>query len=123
MWSLALVMVLSQEPTPKMKISVAKLSATTSKAAVGKVLKDQLEPLKGCYDLALKETPGLTGDLAVKFEVGTGTGVAEEPTAVPGGLDQPTLVPCVLARLASTAWPKVKGKNHVELTLHFAVAK
>ena len=56
--ALLLVLAASPEPTPNMRITVAKLEASSGKAGLNKVAHDQLEALKGCYDLALKEEPG-----------------------------------------------------------------
>jgi len=124
MWKLVLVVSLSQAPSGSaMKITVAKVQAAASKPAVTQVLKDQLEALKGCYDLALKESPGTTGNLSVTFDVVAGTRKAAELQVTPGGIEQQTLQECLLARLGRTDWPKAKSTNHVELTLHFALAR
>ncbi|MBK7863751.1 MAG: AgmX/PglI C-terminal domain-containing protein [Archangiaceae bacterium] len=123
MHTLVLCLTLLASPEPKMKISIARVEASAAKAAVTRVLKAQLEPLKGCYDLALKEEPELAGTVGVKFDLEKGATAANRPTAVDGGLTQATLVPCVLARLGSVEWPKASQQNHVELTLKFALER
>jgi hypothetical protein len=116
-----LLLVLAANPAePKMKISLGKLSATEAKAAVSKTAAAQLEPLKGCYDLALKSAPDLKGELAVRFALERG---AENPEAVSvdevSTLKDDTVSQCVMARLRSTKWPKPKARSEVALTLKF----
>lgn len=123
MLTLALSALLASAPAhePTMKITVARLEASSAKKAISAVLHDQLEALKGCYDLALKDSPGLTGKVGVKFDIPKGTALAGDPVATEGGLTDPTLVPCVLARLRSAQWPKVQTTTHVELALQFSL--
>ena len=108
---------------PQLRISLVKVTARESKSAVARTLKEQLEPMKGCYDLALKDNPALEGDVKAAFDVVAGTESAGEVTALPGGVEDPTLGSCVRARLTSTTWPKTRKGNHVEVVLHFATAK
>ena len=122
MISSLLLLTLAGAPAPTMHISVAKLSATEQKPAVAKVMAAQLEPLKGCYDLALADSPQLKGTLAITFSV-----EARETTPDALSVDEAstlkdaTVSSCVLARLRSTAWPKPHKRSQVAVTLDFSV--
>lgn len=119
-----LALALAASPAePKMKISVVKLAATEQKAAVSRVLQQQLEPLKGCYDLALKDEPGLEGELSLKVVLG-GRGSTPEDVTVDEAstLKSSTAASCVKARFLSTEWPAPKKRAEISVTLKFAVA-
>jgi hypothetical protein len=85
---------------------------------VAKELKDQVEALAGCYDLALKARPGLKGTVTVSLEVQPRTGVTAV-SASPDSVKDDTLVPCVLARLRTGEWPAEKAPLTIQATYRF----
>ncbi len=109
---------------PKMHISVTRLTATEQKAAVSKVMAEQLEPLKGCYDLALKDAPELKGLLSLRITLEAKQTTAEQILVDEGStLKDDTVSACVKARLSSTEWPKAGKRSEIAVTLKFAVSR
>jgi hypothetical protein len=107
-----------------MHVSLSKLTASEQQPAMTKVMKAQLEPLKGCYDLALNDTPTLKGELSLKFTLD-----AAQPSIVDISMDEHsaltdgTVSSCVMARLRSTTWPAPKKHADVAVTLKFELAR
>jgi len=122
--ALVLLLLAGAPAEPKMKISLVKLSATQQKGAVSKKASAQLEALKGCYDLALKSTPELKGDLTLKFALEKNA-ASPESVAVDEAstLKDETVSQCVIARLQSTSWPKSKARSDVAITLKFETTR
>ena len=119
--TLVLVM-LAGTPAPQMHVSVAKLSASEQKPAVGKVLAAQLEALKGCYDLALKDSPQLKGQLTLTFALEPKQSMPDALTLDEGSsLQDGTVSSCVMARLRATEWPRAKKHSQIAVTLDFSV--
>ena len=117
-----LLMTLAGTPGPQMHISVAKLTASEQKPAVGKVMASQLEALKGCYDLALKDSPQLKGQLTLTFALEPRQSSPDALTLDEGSsLQDGTVSSCVMARLRATEWPKPKKHSQVAVTLDFSV--
>lgn len=109
---------------PKMKLSLVKVTATEQKAAVAKRASAQLEALKGCYDLALKDQPELKGELTVTFALEQRAEHAAAVSVDPAStLKDETVSQCVAARLQSTSWPKAKARSEVALTLKFETVR
>ncbi len=119
----ALALVLSAAPgsgVEHLKVTLVKLTASEQKGALTKVVNGQLEPLKGCYDLALKDTPELKGELELEltFE-GATLGEAKLSEASP--LKDDTLSQCMMARLRTAAtWPKMKSGAKATVRLKLA---
>ena len=106
---------------PKMHVTIVKLSASQMKTQIDKTARAQLEPLKGCYDLALQTDPKLEGELSLDFELEPGSESLTHVTfSDSSSLKDETVRACVSARLGSVPWPKPKAKNPVALTLSFA---
>jgi hypothetical protein len=106
---------------PDLQVVLAKSTASPPAylPAVRKELQAQVEPLKGCYDLALKSDPALRGTVTATFTVEAGVGIA----AISAGEDSikdETLVSCVLARLRYGGdWPQPKTRLTVTATFRF----
>ena len=113
----ALALLLAAAPT--LHVSLVKSTATEASAAVQKELKAQLAPLEGCYDLALKDNPSLTGSVTVTFTAERDEGVSTI-SAGPDSVKDDTLVSCVLARLRFGEWPNPKKTLKVTAVFHFA---
>jgi hypothetical protein len=122
MISSLLFLTLAGAPSPQMHISVAKLAASEQKPAVGKVMAAQLEALKGCYDLALKDSPQLKGQLSLTFSLEPRQSTPDALTLdEASSLQDGTVSSCVMARLRATEWPKPKKHSQVAVTLDFSV--
>ncbi len=112
-----LFLALTLATAPKPQVTLVKSSGSGNAAALAKELKSQAVGLHDCYDLALRDTPTLKGNLSVTFQVEPSTGVTTV-TVGDDSLKDDTLVPCVVARLR-TSWPKVKKTVTVHATYHF----
>ena len=119
--SLALaLLVLGADPTPH--VTLVKSQATANAAAVTRELKEQAEPLAGCYDLALKAAPALKGTVSLTFELEPDSGLTVL-TVDKDSLADETLVPCAKARLRTAAWPPVKQTVTVHATYRFELRR
>ena len=113
---ISLLLVLAADP--KVHVSLVKYTATASASAVQKELKAQLEPLEGCYDLALRANPTLHGSVTVLFSVEEEVGVTTINASEDSVKDE-TLVSCVLARLRFGEWPRPKKPLAITATFRF----
>jgi hypothetical protein len=115
----ALALVLAAAPSaPKLNVALVKSTASANAPAVTRELKAQLEPLEGCYDLAVKDAPALRGQVTVTFSVDPEIGVTTI-SASEDSVKDDTLVSCVLARLRFGEWPKPKKALSVTATFRF----
>ncbi len=91
-----------------LKVTLVKVTASEQKAAVTKVVNGQLQPLKGCYDLALKDTPELAGELQLNLtlEAGQPGMITVDDSST---VKDDTLAQCMMARLRATPWPKTRS--------------
>ncbi len=118
--ALALLLVASPSGVEKLKVTLVKVTASEQKAAITKVINGQLEPLKGCYDLALKDAPDLKGELELVITLEGGVpGQLKVSEASP--VKDDTAAQCIMARLRSAAWPKTRGS--AELTVRLKLAR
>jgi len=115
-WLAALALLADPTGVAHLKIAVVRLTASEQKAAVARVVNRELHPLKGCYDLALKDSPGLKGEIELRFRLeGGAPGVAQVADSSPVKND--TLAQCIMERLRSAAWPRTKRGAAVTLRL------
>ena len=109
MKAIALLLFLSgAEPTgakqaAKPRVSVTNLSAGKGRAAIRKTINGELDALDGCYELALKEAPDLSGTVSLTFELSRGSTTAQNSALGRGTVENEVLGPCVLARLGAVA--------------------
>jgi len=108
MISLVAALLLQAPEFKNLKVTLVKVTATDQKAAVTKTVKGQLEPMKGCYDLALKDTPDLKGEIQLELSF-EGSTVSKMSVAEASPLKDQTLGSCLLGRLGAAQWPKVKA--------------
>lgn len=102
----------------KPQVALVKVKASSDAAAVQREMREQLEPLEGCFDLALKENPSLHGLLGVSLTVEREAGVTAI-SATEDSLKDETLVSCALARLRFAQWPTPKKTLSISATFKF----
>jgi len=116
--TLAAALLLAAPPSSvdKLKVTLVKLTASEQKPALTKVVNGQLQPLKGCYDLALKDNADLKGELEVMVSLEGGT-VTNVTPSVTSPVNDDTVTQCIMARLRSATWPKTKAAVDVTVRL------
>jgi hypothetical protein len=102
-----------------LKITVVRLTTSEQKTAIAKVVNREIHPLKGCYDLALKDSPHLKGEIELHFRLEGGV-PGEMRVADSSTVKDDTVAQCMMARLGSAAWPKTKAGAAVTLRLKLA---
>ncbi len=113
------LLLLALAAAPKASITVVKSSATVNAPAAARELKSQAEGLRDCFDLALKSSPSLKGELTLTLKAEPGAGVTSL-TIDEDTVKDETLSSCASARLR-TSWPSVKKAVTVHATYHFEV--
>ncbi len=115
----AVLLLAAPSGVDKLKVTLVKLTSSQQKGAVGKVVNGQLQPLKGCYDLALKDSPELKGELELDFTLEGGS-PGEMKVADSSTVKDDTVSQCMMARLRSATWPKTKSGAAVTVRLKLA---
>lgn len=82
------------------------------------VIRTNVEDVRQCYETRLKEHPGTSGKVKVKFVISATGGVAEskavQTTTNDGPLDE-----CIVAAVRTWMFPKPKGGGTVIVTYPF----
>ncbi len=116
---LAVLLLAAPASVDKLKVTLVSVTASEQQAALTKVVKHELQPLKGCYDLALKSDPELAGELELAFSFASSQ-VAQASISIASPIKDETVGQCAIARLRVAQWPKVKDGATVTVRLKLA---
>lgn len=117
--SVAVLLLAAPPALDKLKVTLVSLTASEQQAALHRAVKHELPPLKGCYDLALKSDPDLKGELELTFSFEEGT-VAQSSVSEGSPVKDETAAQCIMARLRTVTWPKLKAGATMTVRLKLA---
>jgi hypothetical protein len=80
----------------------------TERQWIGDYIREHVEPLEDCYARRLRYNGSLRGKLLIRFDI-AGNGDVMKPTA--DGMNDSTLVECVVNRMATWKFSKASGST------------
>ena len=100
---------------PMVRIGQPNAQGDLDKAMIRKVVKDSLDAIQHCYDVALQKTPTLAGTVMVQFFISPDGKVKASSAS---GVD-PTLAKCVADAVKTFVFPKPRGGGGVQVNYPF----
>ncbi len=92
--------------TPEAEESEDSSKPSARRDAIAKVVKENRQKVRDCYDAGLKENPSLKGDLVIHFKVDAEGKVAmAELAAERSQITDPKVVECAIAAFKSLTFP------------------
>jgi len=99
--------------------SVARAGAdAVEKRTVDQVIKDHMPLFRQCYEVALREQPGLVGKVTVGFVI-VGTGAVGAATIQASTMDNKVVESCVRAKVMAIRFPAPSGNTTVQVSYPF----
>ena len=91
------------------------------KELIRKIIHENRDQIRGCYESALKLKPGLSGKVSVKFTISKEGPVSEAESVKDTVGDQP-MAECLVNAVKTWIFPKPKGGGIVIVTYPFIFA-
>ena len=83
-----------------------------AQADIDRIVKTRMDKIRGCYQRALRDNPGLSGSLVVKFVVGRDGGTANA-LVKDSGLGDAEAEQCVLEQFLQLRFPRPPGNQEI----------
>lgn len=83
-----------------------------AQADIDRIVKTRMDKIRGCYQRALRDNPGLSGNLVVKFVVGRDGGTANA-VVKDSGLGNVQAEQCVLEQFLQLRFPRPPGNQEI----------
>ena len=83
-----------------------------AQADIDRIVKTRMDKIRGCYQRALRDNPGLSGNLVVKFVVGRDGGTANA-LVKDSGLGDAKAEQCVLEQFLQMRFPRPPGNQEI----------
>lgn len=108
-------------PVASVRALVPEVSGSLSPDMVRRVVRRHLNQVRYCYEIALRQTPGLEGEVRVSFTIAA-DGSVSVTNVVANTVGSPEVAACIASRPRTWRFPQPEGGGNVVVNQTFVFA-